>query len=511
MRTKNSIYNIIGVIIFYITKIVINFVGKTVLIKVMGDQYNGIAGLFSNVISMLSIAELGIGSAIIYNLYKPVKENDTSAIKSLMCFYRKCYHIIAIIILSAGICILPFIKIIAGNVSTKESIYILYLFFLADSVVSYFFSYKRSILYVYQKNYIITFFDILYNFIMQLSQIAILLLTRNFLYYLSVMVICRLLENICINVYVNRQYCFLDDKEILPLPAKTKEDIITKVKGLMFHNIGTYIVLGTDNILISKIAGIIAVGFYSNYAAIFNPLSSILKQMITAVQASVGDLLVEKNYEKNYLIFKRLELLNFWLYSAVSISLFYVVQIFIELWLGKGYLFDDGVVFVLVLNFWQNGMRNAPAVFKGAAGIFYEDRIVPVAESIINIVISITLGVKFGIVGIFIGTFISSLCLFFYSYPFLVYKRVLKRLPREYLLSLLRFFIEWLILFLFAGVVIRMYDVMNFTTHNCIADFIVKGCFAFATVNVLLFVIYGKSDEFKFYVRLIKTKFVKKI
>lgn len=316
MRTKNSIYNVVGVMVLHFTKIVVTFIGKTVLIRIMGDQYNGLNGLFSNIISMLSIAELGIGSAIIYNLYEPVRNRDLTRIKSIMRFYRKCYHAIAGIVFAIGVCVLPLVKSIVGEVAVDESVYVIYLFYLLDSVMSYFLSYKRSIIYVYQKNYIISIFDTLYVACMQLLQVGIILVTHNFLLYLTVMTISRVVENIGIHLYVNRQYPFLLDKDTEPISDDVKRDIVTKVKGLMFHNIGSYIVFGTDNILISKLVGIIEVGFYSNYMAIFNPLANILKQVITSVQASVGDLLVEKDSEKNFQIFKKLELINFWLYTS---------------------------------------------------------------------------------------------------------------------------------------------------------------------------------------------------
>ncbi len=509
MRTKNSIYNVLGVIGLYLTKIVVNFLGKTALIKVMGDQYNGISGLFANIISVLSIAELGIGSAIIYNLYKPVKENDIEAIKSIMRFYRKCYHTIALIVLMVGLCILPFMESIVKDVPIRDNVYTIYLFYLADSVASYVLSYKRSLLYVYQKNYIISIFDALYNLFMQVSQIIILLLTHNFMLFLAAMVFCRVVENVCIHIYVDRHYSFLFGGDVMPVSDSTKRDIITKVKGLMFHNIGSYVVLGTDNILISKLIGVVEVGFYSNYNIIFGSLSSILKQIVTAVQASVGNLLVEKDYEKSYQIFRKLELLNFWLYSVVSISIFYVVQDFIKVWLGERYLFSKGVVFCLVLNFWQTGMRNAMAVFKGAAGIYYEDRFIPIAESVINIVASILLALKFGIAGIFIGTFISSLCLFLYSYPFLVYKRVFNRKPKEYYFSLLRFTAEWVFCITLTGTAVAGYDFLRLTSSS-IVNFLIKGCLAFVSVNVILYVVHGRSEEFKYYIDLINCKIHKR-
>ena len=324
------------------------------------------------------------------------------------------------------------------------------------------------------------------------------------------MVICRIVENICIHIYANKHFCYLSEKDASPISDDVKKDIITKVKGLLFHNVGTYVVMGTDNILISRLVGIVEVGYYSNYNAVLGPLASILKQVITAVQASVGDLLVERDYEKNYRIYRRLELVNFWIYTAVSISVFFEIQYFIKIWLGDRYLFSDGVVFCLVLNFWQTGMRNAPAIFKSASGIFYEDRFVPIIESIVNIVVSVILTFKFGIIGIFIGTFISSLCLFFYSYPFLVYKKVFNRQPKEYFMSFAFFLSEWGLVFLLTGAVAGFYEKIV-SIDNRIIDFIIRGGLVFAIANIILFVFHGRSEEFKFYINFIKCKIRNKL
>lgn len=495
MRTKNSVYNMIGVLGLYVVKLVFSFIGKTYLIRIMGDQYNGINGLFSNIISMLSIAELGIGSAIVYNLYEPVRNNDIPQIQSIMRFYKRCYHIIAGVVCAIGLAIVPLVPSITGEVAIHENIYVLYLLFLMDSVASYFLSYKRSLLFVYQKNYIISAFDGIYTVALPIVQIAVLAATRNFVLYLGMGILCRIAENLLIHFYVNHKFPYIRERDVAPVSRKVRDDIKEKVKGLLFHNIGSYVVFGTDNILLSRFFGVIVVGFYSNYLTVINPLQNILKQMVTSVQASVGDLLVERDQKKNYSIYSRLEFVNFWLYTAVSVTLFYVIQNFISVWLGPERLFDNWIVLLLALNFWQTGMRNPITIFKTAAGIFYEDRWVPIAESVVNIVASILLAQWIGTAGVFAGTFISSCCLFLYSYPVLVYKPLFGRRPRTYLKELGLLLLQWVLCMLVCLGVARGFDALIHIGNGWIRV-IAKALAVFLTVNLTLLLLnLRKRDQ----------------
>lgn len=496
MRTKNTILNVIATILLFSIKVLLNFIGRTLLIRYLGDNYNGISSLFSNIVSILSIADMGIGSAIIYNLYKPVSENDINTIKSIMKFYKQCYHIIAIVVFFIGLCILPFISDLVGVINIADNIFILFLLFLTDTVLSYLFTYKRSILYVNQRNYIISYIDILYYMILNTGQILIIIYSKNYLLYLVFMIVCRFVENIVINYYVNKKYRYLTDRAVEKINIKIKKDIVEKVKGLLFHQIGSYIVLGTDNIIISKFLGVIYVGFYSNYLIILNPISSIISQIISATTASVGNLLVEKDTGKNYNIYRKISLICFWLYSFSSICIFFLAQDFIKIWLGNKYLLSNKVLLVLVFNFYLQGMRCAIGVFKTAAGIYYEDRYVPVVESIINIIISIILVNKLGISGVLIGTIISSIPLFLYSFPFLVYKRMFEKSVKYYFGEQLKYLIILVLIFVLSYVCNNFF-VKTVTLRSNIIYFILKVLYMFLVSNILLLFVWVRSKDFR--------------
>lgn len=503
MRARNSLCNIIGVLALYFVKILLAFVGKTCLIRILGDEYNGINALFSSIISMLSIAELGIGSAIIYNLYKPVKENNISEIKTIMKFYRVCYALIAGIVAILGIAITPVLNSFVGEVNIPDNIYLLFYLFLLDAVSSYLLTYKRSILYADQKNYIISVCDIVYTVVLHVSQIAVLLITHNFVFYLTVGITCRILENMVIQGIANWRYPYLRDKNVESLSPEIRRDIVKKVKGLLFHKIGSYIVYGTDNLIISKMVSIVAEGLYSNYLTIITPLTNIISQMIIALQASVGNLLVDNNKKKNYEIYRKIALLNFWLYTVSSVCLFFLVQDFITIWLGKKYLFDTFTVCILSVNFWQTGMRGALGVFKNAAGIYYEDKYIPLLESLINLVSSIVLVHYFGIVGVFLGTFISSLVIFLYSFPVLVYKPLFSKGYSVYVKEMSGYIIQYVGCNVMGFFVSRG---IKIDAGSPYIMFIIKALFVLGISNLLLYVVNHRTEEFRYY----KNFFVKK-
>ena len=437
MRTKYTIYNSIASLIFYFITIIIGLVNRKCLITLLGIEYQGINGLFSNVLSMLSIAELGIGITIIYHLYRPLAEHDTQMTKCLMAFYKKCYNVIALVVAGCGLLFIPFLPYFVPDYSLPQSLNQIYIWFLLDSVCSYLFTYKRSILIADQKNYIVTFCDILYQLTSKLGQVAVLLVTENFILYLITMVICRLAENFLLNFLVLWKYPFLKEKTEDQLPAYILEDIKKKVKGTIFHKMGSFFVLGVDNILISRFFGLAVVGIYSNYQLIINTLKNVAVQFVTAATAGVGHLLVEKDEEKNYGIFCQLQLVNAGIVNFSASGLFCVVTPLIQFIFGEELVFSDIVVFSLAVKFYITGMRQVYAVFKEAAGILYEDRFIPLIESALNVVASLVCLHFFGVIGVFIGTIISSFALFGYTYPVLVYKGLLKRTIKEYSINLL--------------------------------------------------------------------------
>lgn len=504
MRTSNSIKNSITSAISYVIAIIIGLVAQSLFIKILGAEYLGLNGLFSNILTMLSIFDLGIGNAIVYNLYKPIAENKTEEIKSLMLFYKKAYNLIAIIIFSCGLIVIPFLPTIVGEISIDVNLYVIYIMFLLNTVCSYLMTYKRSLICANQKNYIINIIHVIYLLVINISRLVLLYITKNYYIYLSLTIIGQLLENFVITLIANRIYPFLLEKEIKPLDKRIEKDIFSKVKALIFHKVGTVVINGTDNVIISSFLGVATVGLYSSYTLIINPISSLFSQVISSATASVGNLLVTEDSDKIYKVFKKIRFLNFWLACFSGICLLVILQPFIELWIGKKYLLSICVVSVIVFNYFQKMMRSTYNIFKDSAGIWQEDKFVPLIESVLNILFSIILLKIFGLVGVFMGTIVSGLALWCYSYPRFVYKKLFKRNYLKYTKETLGYII------LFSLLSILTYQVSTlFSFSNIYMKFLANTLVALIIPNLILFLLFRKTENFKYFEKLIQKFFSK--
>ncbi|MDO4282312.1 MAG: polysaccharide biosynthesis C-terminal domain-containing protein [Clostridia bacterium] len=500
MRSSNSIKNAVVATIMNIITILVGFLVQKIFVISLGNEYLGLNGLFSNILSILAVVELGFGSAIIYHLYKPVAEHNEKEITILMRFYKKTYRIIASIIFVLGLSVMPFMKYIVGEITISENLYLLFLLALIDIVASYLLTYKRSILYADQKTYIINLVHIGYIVLMNICEVTLLLLTKNYLLYLMIKIVFRLLENIVISVIANKKYPFILDKVNENISSELRLDILHKVKGLLFHRIGGSLVLGTDNIIISNAIGVIAVGLYSNYSMIINALTNLLGQVFNSIIATIGNLLIENDRNKSFDIYHKMLFLNSWLYCFCGTCLLCLLQPFITLWMGQEYLLPYGVIIVLIINFYIQGMRATSNTFKEAAGIFYEDRFVPIIESVINIVASIILAKMFGLIGIFIGTSLSSMVLFLYSYPIFVYKKLFHRRYAEFIREHLKYFIISIIVTAITAIITSKINI-----SNLFITLFINAIICIVVPNIFYVILFYRTNEFKYYIGILKT------
>ena len=495
MRSISSMKNAVSAMAANILTILFGFFAQKVFINTLGIEYLGLNSLFNNIVTMLGVVELGLGTAIVYHLYKPIKENDKEKVKLLMNFYKGAYRVIAMIVLAIALVLVPFLDRIIGENSIDNNIYFIFMLYIIDVILTYLFTYKRSILYADQKIYITNLIHMLYIIFMNVFQIAFLLIVHNFILYLVIKITFRALENIVINRIINKKYSYIKEKTTDKLDKNTKKDIYTKIKGLLFHKLGGFLVLGVDNIIISMepSLGLTAVGMYSNYSMVLTAVSNLFGQAFLSITANIGNLLVEKNSEKTYKTYKNVLMMNFWVYSFASISIFCIMQPFIELIYGAEFLFDQTVLGVLVLRFYILGMRKTYTGFKDAAGIFYEDRFVPIIESVLNIGFALILVKFLGLSGIFIAGIISSFALYAYSYPVFIYKGIFKQKISEYIKENIMYLIVTAI-----NLFVTLFLINLINVDNLILRIIINGVMCVIIPNTICFVIFRKTEEFKY-------------
>lgn len=499
MRSTNSIKNAITAVASNIVSILIGIVSQAIFIKTLGAEYLGINGLFTNIVSMLGIVELGIGSAIIYNLYEPIAKKDKEKIKSLMNFYKKSYRVIAVIVFTIGMMIIPFLKNIVGQISININIEFIYSLFIIDVVASYLLTYKRSILYANQKTYITNIVHIGYLIVMNTLQIFILLIAKSFVTYLIIKIICRVLENVVITIIANKNYPYIKEKDAKKIDEKTTKDIVKKVKGLIFHKVGSFVVLGTDNIIISKFLGVVTVGLYSNYNMIIQAVSNLFLQAFDSLTASVGNLLVEKNHRKSYEIYKNMLMINSILFTFAATEIICLIEPFIRIWIGEQYILSKVVLIILIINFYIQGMRKTCLVFKMAAGVFHEDRYFPIMESIINIVASVVLVKIIGLPGVFLGTIISALPVILISYPKYVYIPLFKKSFWNYIKENLYYYV-----LAFLTISVAMFATNLIDVTNLIIKLIVNAIISTMIFVIMQYIFFHKKSEYKYLKNMLK-------
>lgn len=506
MREEKSIKNSITSVLSNFFVMLFNFITQSFFIKTLGSEYLGLNGLYTNILTMLSFFELGIGSAIVFHLYSPIAHNDKEKIKSLMFFYKKMYTYISLLIFFVGLCIMPFLKGIVGDISITVNIYIIYLMYLINTSSSYLLSYKKNIIQADQKGYILNIVHIFYVIILNCFQIFLLLKTHNYYLFLILKFFFQLLENIIDYCIAVKLYPYLRDKSVKSIDKITLNDIKKKVKALFFHQIGSSVINGTDNIIISSFLGVTIVGLYSNYYMIINAVNILCKQFITATTSSVGNLLSSsKSFEKKFEVFDNMRFINFILSCVSANCILLLIQPFIVAWIGEKYLLGNIVVIVLVINYFQKTQRSVYQTFKDSAGIWYEDRYIPLIEAFINIIVSIVCVNLFGLSGVFVGTIVSGLLLWLYSYPKYVYTVLFKKKYSEYYLETIKYILLFVFIAICSVVVSALIYVKNMYLRIIINLFI-----AIFIPMIIILIIYHSDTKF-IYLKELFIKLLKKI
>lgn len=502
MRTKNSIKNISIGIFTQVIMTILGFISRKVFLHNLGITYLGVNGLLTNVLSMLGLLEAGIGSSIVYSLYKPLAEKDEYKITALMQLYKKAYKVLAVVVLIISVALYPILIEMMSKDETIANMSIVYMVFVAKNVLSYLYSYKWCIINADQKNYIIAKRNLIFNIVTTITKIIVLSLTKSYVLFLLIDVLIMIIQNISNGKVVDKLYPYINSKSKCSIDEKTNKDIVKNVKALFLHNIGTFCVFGTDNILISYFINVATVGIYSTYTMIIDQLTGLISPMLNGIGNSVGNLLATEGNEKNYEVFKVSYLINFWIYSLAVIFLYNLLNPFIIWWIGEQYLIDSLTFIVILVNCYISGMRGSIHIFKSKAGIFSQDKYVPLIESVVNLGTSIILVKYLGLAGIFLGTTISTICIVFWNVPRLVYKHVFKKSVIEYFKT----YIFYIIITIIVGYITTLVCTSLVEGERFIS-LVLRGVVCILIPNLIYITIFYKTKEFQYILGIIKPMF----
>lgn len=496
MRIKSSIQNIVTGLFGQVVLLVTGFVSRTVFIHVLGATYLGVSGLFSNILTVLSLAELGIGQAIIYSLYKPIADHNEEKICSLMALYAKVYRILFCVVLVLGLSILPFLQYIIKDIDTIPHIRVIYVMYIINSASSYLFAYKGAFVTACQKNYIINTIGFVANILTVAAQIAALLLFGNYLVYLGVQIGMGILQNVFVYVYTNKLFPFLKEKNPRPLDAEEKEKIRKNVGALLLYKIGTIALNSTDNIIISAFIGIVTVGKYSNYLLLSTSVNAFLSTIFSNLTASIGNLNAQDDEKRKYFLFKTIHLATFWLYALCSVCLYVCMTPFIQLWLGDDYVLSNGISLIISVNVYIAGMLYAPFNYRQTMGLFVQGKLRPIISAILNIVLSIVFVQWWGLAGVLWGTAAARLTTNVWFDPYLVYKHGLHVSPWKYMVDYLA---KAVVLVMTGGLCVLTAAVLP---AGGFVGLLARAGSSFVICNAVFLLLYRRTEEFQYLLRV---------
>ena len=493
-RIKNTSRNLVYATILQIVKIALVFVVRIIFVYKLGETYLGINGLFTNVIGFLSLADLGMTTALMYSLYKPLAENDEQKIKAYISYFRKVYYVIALMITIIGIAIIPFLKYLVNLPSEMPEMYLYYILLLANSVISYLFVYKTTLLSADQKMYVINKYDIIFQFVLAILQIIILLVFQSFVGYLLANILCTLLGNIAKAKKVDQIYPYLRQEEKAILAKEEKKKIFSNLFSVSFYKLGSVIQNNTDNILISIFVGTVTVGYYSNYNTIIQSVVTFLTMVFTSLKASVGNYLVFKKKEEQLKLFNILEIYNYCLVAFCSICFIVLIPDFINICFGEQYVLSFSLLIWAVLNFYTANIRQTLWTYRETTGVFKKTKFVTMVTAFINLGLSILFGYFWGLSGIIAATVVSRMIYAWWKEPLVIYKDYFKSSPMPYFVT----YIKRLVLLIgICGLTYVATAIIPIT--NIYINFLLKVIICLIVPTSILFVIYRKSHRYNIY------------
>lgn len=495
-RVKNSVRNIFYRIFSQLVTIVLRFISRSIFIYVLGVEYLGINGVFSEILQMLSLADLGFGTAMVFSMYKPLAIHDEVKLAQLVQLYKKIYTFIAITISIIGLSLVPFLQYIINLDTSIPFIRLYYLLYLANTVSSYVVVYKTCILTADQKSYITSKYNMIFSILSTIGCIVSLLITRQFVVYLVVQVAFTYINNFYLSHVASKMYPCINLK-VSKLPLEESKEIFNNVKSVFIYKVANTLVGSTDNSIISVLLGTIVVGYYSNYTMVINNISLIINIIFSSVTASLGNLIVENNKKKNFSVYQTMQFISFFISSITLAGVYLLINDFIYVWLGEQYLLDNLVVIAIATNMFFSIVLMPVWSYREATGMYRQTKYVMVATAIVNLVMSVIMGKLIGLAGVLFATSIARISTYFWYEPKLLFRQFFNKNVKEYYLSIIiNIFVTLLVVFS-CSFIFNNWVVTTWT------DFFEKFLILSMVLTLLTFLLYSWNKEEKRLLRIV--------
>lgn len=495
-KTKNSIRGSIFGILYKLIGIIFPFVIRTIIIYFLGSDYAGLGSLFISILSILSLSELGIGSAMVFCLYKPINDENYELVSRYMAGFKIVYRIIGLVILVLGIVVLPFVPyLIAGDVPNDINVYILFSVYLTNTCISYFFfSYRTSLLNAYQKSDLVSNAGTISSLFLYIAQIIVLIVFKNYYFYISFLPISTVLNNVFIYIFSRKYYLKLSSYSYVKYDRGLMKGLFKNVGFLFGHRLGSVLIASLDNVVISSILGLVQLTIFSNYFYVIVSLNAIFDIVMSALLFSLGNFLVNNNALDKYKLYKNLTYIIQMVTIFCSICLLCLYQDFIFIWVGPENQYKDFYVIILfALYFYSSKFRIMGVTFKDAAGMWKNDFLKPYVGIILNIILDILLVNLIGAP----GALISTIFIFFFIYypweTYVLFKDM-------FMISPLRFILKNIIYFIFGiSLACGIYFLSNIFIVDSLGLFVIK-LLIVALITILSLVVGTFwTKEFKYF------------
>ena len=491
-RKKNATRNIIFGTCLKLYQIVVPFLMRTIMIYFMGVQYLGLNSLFTSVLQVLNLAELGVGSAMVYSMYKPVAEHDNNTICALMGLYRKYYRIIGMVVLAAGCVIIPFVPhLIKSDVPEGINIYVLYVMNLLATVFTYWlYAYKNSILQAYQRNDIVSKVTIITDTIKYILQIFTIVFLKNYYMYVLVIILLQIASNIITAAVVTRMYPEYRCRG--SLPKEEVAQINSRIRDLFTSKIGAVIVNSADTVVISAFLGLTVLAIYQNYFFIISSVIAFIAVVFNSCTAGIGNSIIVETKEKNYNDFKKFTFLIAWIAGFCTVCIVCLMQPFMNIWMNGNEKLMLGMseVVCFCIYFFVYEIQQLLLTYKDAAGMWHEDKYRPLVTALTNLALNIIMVQFFGLYGVLLSTVISII---FIGMPWLFYNLftvLFKRNAAKYVIRVVYYTVITIV------ISIITYSVCSLVPFTGIAELIVKLIICIIVPNLLFFATLFKFEEF---------------